>query len=541
MVFAIMTVCRVIRASAVRFRGSLRTVPSARHTVLTGAIPMSNASPSVSPRAAEVPLILTLDIGSSSVRAMVYDRSGRAVEGVAARERYELRTSTNGTSEDNPDEAMERIARCVDAVLQAAGPLVQHIAAVAVDTLVSTLMGVDTGGRPLTPVYSYADTRNDVAAETLRDQLDEEVVHQRTGAPLRTAYWPARLAWLKRVRPALWRDVSRWLTLGEYLELQLFGRTRVSYSVASWSGLLDRHLLEWDAPLLAVLSLSESRLSPLVERNEPLQGLIAPYAARWHLLREVPWFPAVGDGAAATIGSGVTHEGRVALTVGTTGAIRVVRNGVMKVPEGLWCYRIDRYHALLGGATSEGGNIYAWLSHTLQLPEARDAEAALAASAPDRHGLTLLPFLAGERSPDWAGNVQATIHGITMATTPMDILRASLEAVAYRFAVIAERLDFEPDTDYRYIASGSALLRSPAWMQIFADVLGKTVVASAELEATSRGTALLALHSLGEIPALESVTAADGKAYYPNPVRHEVYQAAAARQQWLYDRLIRLR
>jgi gluconokinase len=157
---------------------------------------------------------------------------------------------------------------------------------------------------------------------------------------------------------------------------------------------------------------------------------------------------------------------------------------------------------------------------------------------PNSHGLTILPFLAGERSPDWAGNVQAAIQGVTLVTTPMEIVRASLEAVAYRFAVIEQRICGRAGCDHKLIASGGALLQSPAWMQIFADVLGRTVVASAEPEATGRGAALLALRALGAIPSIEGIAAADGEAYEPDVTRHQVYQAAIARQRDLYDRLI---
>jgi gluconokinase len=259
---------------------------------------------------------------------------------------------------------------------------------------------------------------------------------------------------------------------------------------------------------------------------------------RWPALREVPWFPAIGDGAAANVGSGCIGHERIALTLGTTGAMRVLTPAVPHVPAGLWCYRVDRQQALRGGATSEGGNVYGWLQRTQRLGGPAAVEEAVSAFAPDSHGLTILPFFTGERSPDWAGNVQATIHGLTLATTPLEILRASLEAVAYRFAVIEGRICGRADCDHRLIASGGALLNSPAWMQIFADVLGRPVVASAEPEATSRGTNLLALRALGATPSLDAAPAADGAVYEPDSVRHAVYEAAAARQRWLYDRLI---
>ena len=503
---------------------------------------MTDNATTIRPPAAEPPLILTLDIGTSSARVLLFDRQGRAVEGVTAQERYEMRTTAEGASEDDPDESLERAARCVDLALSQTGPLAKHIAAVAVTTLVSNILAIDGSGSALTPLVSYADTRNDPDVDALRAALDERTVHERTGCLLRTSYWPARLAWFKRVQPQVWQSAARWITLGEYLELRLFGRCRVSYSAASWSGLLDRRTLQWDRPLLDYLGLPPDRLSPLVDVDEPLSGLQQPYADRWPALRDVPWYPAVGDGAAANVGSGCTGYERIALTIGTTGAIRVVLKEVERVPPGLWCYRVDRGHALLGGATSEGGNVYGWLQRTLQLGSPAEVEAEVAAMQPDAHGLTILPFLAGERSPDWAGNVQATIHGLTVATTPIEIVRASLEAVAYRFAVIEERIEQGApggaSTGYNLIANGGALLKSPAWMQMFADVLGRTVVESAEPEGTSRGIAVLALRSLGSIPSIEALPATDGRVFQPDADRHAIYREAIARQRRLYDLLI---
>jgi gluconokinase len=488
--------------------------------------------------AAEAPLVLTIDAGTSSVRVQLYDRLGRHVEGVASHEPCQLYTTAEGAVEEHPDEMLARIERCVDAALQQAGPLASAIGGVAGDTLASTILAVDKTGQPITPLITYADTRNTADATTLRHQLDERAVHQRTGCMLRSSYWPARLAWFRRTQPEVWRSAARWLTLGEYLELRLFGQSRASYSIASWTGLLDRHALTWDAPLLDALDLTPAHLSPLVDANQPLHGLAAPYAARWPALRDAPWFPAIGDGAAANVGSGCVGHERIALTIGTSGAMRVIVDDVPQVPPGLWLYRVDRRRALLGGATSEGGNVYAWMKQTLQLGQPEDIEHALERMEPDSHGLTVLPLLAGERSPGWAGDARAAIVGLDLSTTSLDILRASLEGVAYRFALIAQGLCNRANCTHRFIASGGGLLHSPVWMQIFADVLGRPVIASAEPEATSRGAALLALESLGAVPIIEAVPAADGRAFQPVPAHHARYQAAIARQQRLYDLLI---
>lgn len=478
--------------------------------------------------------ILTIDIGTSSTRALLFDQHGNAVEGVAAHQAAQLQTAADGRAEMQTQQVLDAVAHCIDQVLTLAGPHAQRIVAVAIDTLVSNIVAVDANGAALTPLIIYADTRNADDAAMLRRQLVERDVHERTGCMLRTSYWPARLAWLRRTQPAVWQAAARFMTLGELLETTFFGQGRVSTSAASWSGLLDRHTLQWDTGLCDTLGVTTQQLGELVDSSTACHGLREPWRSRWSALATIPWFPAIGDGAAANIGSGCVDAQTLALTIGTTGALRVVRQHVPTVPVGLWCYRIDARRALLGGATSEGGNVHAWLHHTLQLA---DDEQALASIAPDSHGLTVLPLFAGERSPGWAGDAHATISGLTLSTTPQQIARASLEAVAYRFALIARSLIRPGDTP-KIIASGGALLRSPLWMQICADVLGIPVTASAEPEATGRGAALLALEALGVLTDLRAAPVQHGSIYQPDATHHAVYQAAITRQEWLYQQLI---
>lgn len=485
-----------------------------------------------------VPCVLTIDIGSSSIRVLAFDAQAQRLEGIENRAELQLHTTADGGSEVDADQLFAIICRCIDQALEQLGSAAYALRAVAVDSFVSNMLGVDQAGRPITPVYTYADTRNSQDSELLRQQLDEYAVHQRTGCLLRSSYWPARLAWLGRTQAQTWDAVAHWITIGEYLERRILGVARVGYSPASWSGLLDRQKLCWDAELLDALGLDEARLSPLVDTRLAAYGLTTAYAERWPALAQVAWFPALGDGAAANIGSSCHHENHVALTVGTTGALRIVRAQVDQVPAGLWCYRIDGRRALLGGATSEGGNVFAWLQRTLQIGDLAALEKTLATRIPDGHGLDVLPLWAGERSPGWAGNARASIVGMTLGTAPIDIVQAALEAVAYRFAIIAEQL-IPAEHEATLIASGGALQHSPVWTQMIADAIGHPILMSQEAEATSRGSAILALESLGMIASLDDLAQAEGQIFHPDTQRNLIYKAAIERQRRLYDKLIK--
>jgi gluconokinase len=309
--------------------------------------------------------------------------------------------------------------------------------------------------------------------------------------------------------------------------------------VAAWSGLFDRHRLQWDDELRRHLRLEGDVLPPLADYDAAQRGLQAPYAARWPALRDVPFFLAVGDGAAANVGSGCVTPDRVALTVGTTGAMRVLLPDVTPaVPAGLWAYKVGAAETLLGGALSEGGNVFAWATSALRLPPTEELDAVLRGRRPDVHGLTVLPFVAGERSPGWSNDAEAMMVGVHPATTAVDVLQAWLEAVAYRFMILARLLGPHAAPGHEIVASGGAMSASPYWIQVMADALGRRVRLSSTAEMTSRGAAILALRALGTWRTLSDEPVATEEVFEPVAERAPLYQAGLERQHRLYETVL---
>ena len=476
-------------------------------------------------------LILAIDVGSSSVRAMIFDRQGRALDGVFAQARYSSDTTPDGGSTIDPGAMCMRIFECIDTVLHQAGPRAAHVAIVAMDTLVSNLMGVDGHGQPTTPIYTWADVRGAHLGEHWKAKLASAGLSiaeytQHTGCRVHTSYWPLRLLWLHSAEPDKFRQTAHWLSIGEYVLYCLFGVRRVSLSTASWSGLLNRHTLAWDDQVLHMLPIQRDQLS--LPSSEPFQGLSGEWAARWPALKHARWLPSIGDGVASNVGAGCTTPQHVALSVGTSGALRVIVPGTpAQVPDGLFAYRVDATRSLVGGALSNAGNLYAWMQRVLHVQP--DLNEAVARLEPDSHGLTILPFLAGERAPGWNEAARAVFMGMTFDTGPEHLVRAGLEAIACRFYQVAQRLAPLLPAEPVYVASGAPVLNSPTWMQIIADVLGAPVYATMEAETTIRGAVFLATGGEPE-PRL-------GQRYEPNPAHHTIYQGAIERQSALYHRL----
>jgi gluconokinase len=477
-------------------------------------------------------MILALDIGTSSVRAAGYDEGGRPLAHRLHRVACEPRITADGGVEHDARRLLSATVAAIDAVVH--GRPAGEVEAVGITTFWHGLLGFDEGGRPVTPVYMWADTRSAHDARLLHDALDADALHARTGCPLHPSYWPAKLRWLARERPDESRRVARWGSFGEHLEHELFGHSATSISMASATGLLDQDHLSWDPEALAAAGLEPPQLFPLCDRDAARRGLLPHWAARWPSLRSAAWFPAVGDGAAGNVGSECLDPTRIGLNVGTSAALRVLTEAAPAAMRGLWRYRLDRRRSVVGGALSEGGNVYEWCRAHLHLPPDDEVYAALERRPPDAHRLTVLPFFAGERAPGWRGDRQAVIAGLRLSTTALDVLTAVLESVALRIALVYELLRRHAAREHVVVASGAAVAHSPAWARMIADATGHAVILSDEPEASSRGAALLALESLGRRPRPGTP---GGRTIEPDAARHARFRAALERQTRLDERV----
>ena len=222
--------------------------------------------------------------------------------------------------------------------------------------------------------------------------------------------------------------------------------------------------------------------------------------------------------------------------VGTTGAMRaLIEAASIEIVPGLFCYRLDRKRFVTGGALSDGGDVFAWMKRTLQLP--KDLESKLESARPGGHGLTVLPFFSGERSPHWRSDTRATITGISMATEPFHLMQAALESVALGFREIYQILAGRLCTPSEVLASGGALLHSPGWTQMMADALARPVIASTEPESSSRGAALWMLEQIGAIPSITALPASTGAVFTPRAEHEPLYDRMLQEQHRLYKKL----
>lgn len=483
--------------------------------------------------------VLALDIGTSSVRAALYDFAGDVLPETMVKIERQLTATEDGGAEIDAAEAFSQIETAIDDVLVKSKNIKGEIEYVAASSFWHSLIGVDAKGKPTTKVFGWADTRSAKFVESLRANFDETEIHNRTGARFHSSYWTAKLRWLRNTQEKVFKKTDKWLSFSDFAWLKLFDEPATSVSMASGTGIFDLRKLTWDENLFAFLRLMPNNLPRIAADDETFQ-LNKTYIKRWQRLQNSKWFAAIGDGAANNIGAGCVQKSKAALMIGTSGAMRVAFKGDVPraIPNGLWCYRIDRKRIIIGGALSDGGGLYRWLKDTHKINDVDDVvEAEIERREPDSHGLTFLPFLAGERSTGYNENAKGAILGLHSSTTAVEIVQVALESVAYRFAEIFDQLN-DVCKIREIIASGGALRESPVWTQIIADVLAEDLNLPDTREASSRGAVLLALETIGEVKDIAEIETPNGGKFKFDKKRNAIYKKARKRHEKFYSLLV---
>ncbi len=483
------------------------------------------------------PFVLAFDVGSSGTRGGLFAANGDEVRGsngkiLRGKVTHAFATDTDGTSTIDPDAVVAEIVSIADKITDRMDSGVS-IAAVALDTFASSLIGVDANGEPTTPCFTYADTRSADEVAALRAELDEHEVQQRTGTRLHTSYNTPRLRWLAATQPQVWGRTARWITLGEYILESLCGSGGVSSAAAAWSGMLNRHTGDWDPQMMSAAAVGPDSFGAVHEPDAPVypdpsSAVHQRLVKRWPALAEAVWYPVIGDGLAANIGADADGEGLVGVSAATSGAMRALVGTVDQVPSGLWCYRVSARRNLLGGAVSDIGRLASWSESRLQIDTDLGALNDLMAASPSTATPLVLPFLSGERSTGWATRAQAHILGVSAATSGDEIYRGMMEAGALSLARIAEQLGQASSMPEQIIAGGGVASGLPDWLQILADALQTPVVHVTHKRSTLRGAALYALASVA--PEVPRAPADVGTTFEPKPAHAQYY--AERREQF---------
>lgn len=394
-----------------------------------------------------------------------------------------------------------------DTVLQALRELAIAIPAEAsrciagFSTAMHGLLLLDKNNLPLTSIITWADTRSQAQAATLRNSSQGHHIYLLTGTPIHPMSPLCKIAWMQEMHPDIMEQKPRILSLKDWLWKNLTGLYEIDHSVASATGLFDIHRRQWCAEALAQAGITEAQLSKPVSVYHHLPA-DAHYADLHFWTIPLVWVIGGSDGYLATLGSDAIKPGDMALTIGTSGAVRVLRSQPVPDEQGvLFHYAAAEGQYLSGGAINNGGNLLAWFADIFLQGQQTTAaglsywfdQAALI--VPGADGLRCVPYVYGERAPVWDASATASFTGIHAGHTKAHFLRAILEGVALSLYQITQAIEAGGEKIERVYASGG-FTESPLWLDIVSRQLNKKFIVSGEADASAMGAVKIAIRSI---------------------------------------------
>lgn len=470
------------------------------------------------------PMLIGLDIGTTNVKAVAFGDEGKIL---ATAERANSTFSPEpGWSEQQPDEVLRNVLATLDEVIRltARSRQANKPAGIVFSAAMHGLAAVDKTGQPLTNFLLWSDLRADSIAQDLRRNAKGLELYRKTGVPIHAMSPLCKLIWLRRHRPDLFRRSHKFLGIKEFVWFRLTGRYESDLSLASATGLLDLEKNDWNEAALLFAGISREQLPVLVSPSHMAQP-DAVHATFHPSLRSVPLIIGASDGALANLGSGATSPGQVAITIGTSAAIRMMTHApVTDARMRTFCYRLDEQRCIMGGASNNGTNALEWL-RTAVFRSPLDA-GSFASTAhqvpPGADGLLFLPYLSGERAPLYRASARGSFNGLTSAHGQAHFIRAVMEGILFNLKIIAEALDAHQPI--RTLHAGGGFSRNTLWVQMLADIFQKPVLLNEnDADASVSGAIQLArsVLNMGNVPENQS-----NKMVEPHAANAEIYQQA---------------
>lgn len=489
---------------------------------------------------ADAPVFVGIDLGTSAVKVLAVTTGGREI--ASAAEFYGLLTPHPEFVEQDADVIYAATMRVLERVLADVRLRGSEVAAIGFSSAMHGILAVDAQGEPLSHVITWLDRRSAPIADRWRADGTALGLYRRTGAPIHPMLPLVKLCWLREHDAALFARAHRFIGLKELFIFRWTGEWLVDWGIAAATGMFALRSPRWDERALELTGVDPSRLARPVPPSTALRNFRASVAGELHLARDAAVVLASSDGALANIGIGASLAGDLALTLGTSGAIRVLVDAPSVDDAGrTFCYYADDTRYIVGGPTSSAGAALDWMFALLLAEVPKDDRFARAAEvaadvAPGAQGLTVLPFLSGERAPYWRSSLRGSFDGLDLSHDRATIVRAGFEGVVFGMNAVYDVVRATVGDARRLLLSGG-LTKAPLVRSLLADVFNLPAVQPHQQEASAFGAALLAAQAVG---AIADATAAARDLGYdeptlPDPAALAAYRAAYER----YTRVVR--
>ena len=480
--------------------------------------------------------ILALDQGTSSSRAIVFDRHGQT-KAVSQKEFTQIFPKP-GWVEHNPMEIWSSQAAVIAEAITSIDINGLNIAAIGITNQRETTIvwDAETG----TPVYNaivWQDRRTSEYCDSLKKDGRTDLIRSKTGLIIDAYFSATKVRWILENVPGARQKAEegklRYGTVDTWLIWMLTrGETHVTdVSNASRTMLFNIHTLQWDKELLELFDIPESML-PEVKSSSEVYG----YTKTTLFAHEVPIAGIAGDQQAALFGQMCTEPGSVKNTYGT-GCFLLMNSGERPIMSSnnlltTVAWKIgDTVNYALEGSIFVAGSVVQWLRDGLGIIKSSYEVEELAASVPDNGGVYYVPALTGLGAPHWDQYAKGSIYGISRGTTAAHIARAALEGIAFQTMDIVNAMQKDAGVTLKELKVDGGASRNNLLMQFQADILETSVIRPTVTETTALGAAYLAGLAVGYWESLDHIKSQWGveKEFKPSAAAEDV---AALKEGW---------
>ncbi|WP_216829147.1 gluconokinase [Alkalihalobacterium elongatum] len=478
--------------------------------------------------------VIGLDIGTTSAKAVLFTKEGKVV--IESEQTYHVYHPQPSWVEQNPDEIEKAAKKALKNIIKKGLSFNDKILVVGISSAMHSLICMDEQGNALSPSITWADGRSVHQAEAIKTTTGLGI-YLKTGTPIHPMSPFTKLVWMKDTNYPPYLKANKFISIKEYLLKKWFNQYVVDYSVASATGIFNVHTFDWDEEALAITGIQREQLSEPVPPTYVCEGLLNEIADEIGLSSTTKFVIGASDGPLANLGIGAISPGDVAITVGTSGAIRQMADKPQTDElQEIFCYGLTKNSWIMGGPTNNGGIVLQWLKevvgeHQIYLAEKGGQsvyeqlnELAQTVDA-GANGLLFMPYLNGERAPYWDANARGSFIGLTLAHKKEHLIRAGMEGVIFSLLTVNEALERLAGPSKNVFASGG-FARSPLWLQILADVFGQEIQVPVSHQSSAWGAAWMGLVGIGEANSLSDIKdyIPMEKTYFPNEVNHTIYQ-----------------
>lgn len=473
-----------------------------------------------------------IDIGTTNTKAILFDQHGTALQKSAVE--YSILLPKPSFREMSPDTIMQAVIHVLREVSENVDK--NRISFVSFSSMMHSLIAMDKNGKPLTNCIIWADSRSKIYTDQFKKNGLGLKIYNRTGAPCHPMLPLYKIMWLRDHEPEIFCKAAKFVSIKEYVFFHLFGEYVVDYSIASATGMFNLFTKTWDAEILSIIGIDEARLSRVVPTKTCFHAIKKGLREKIGLASNTEYIIGASDGCLANLGAGAIKKGTLAVTIGTSGAVRACFDKpVIDVKGRVFCYILTEGKYIVGGPINNGGIAYRWFRDTFCMPEKEKAEADGLSSYTyiDRyvkqtpagsHNLLFLPFLMGERAPYWNSNLKSAFVGITDSHTKQDFARATIEGICYSLNSvyqIVQNLTGQIDT----VFADGGLTKSKECNQILSDVLNTDINVFEHTECSCLGAFLLGMNAMEKLPDLErgADLISQRSVYHPRPENRKMY------------------